>query len=148
MPDPSLNAKPRDQQSGVHSSPESIVFQSFSIGSITHHSEVGDVNRFVIPAAIVRDSLSRGLLSVYSWNKDHIEDITATYQPPGGPVEHVTATPVRVVIDRVDVADPSSSDRLGETCYPTDHGSRWMVGHASLRMKALVSPDKAAHHGL
>lgn len=112
---------------------------------ITPHDEIGDVSRFIMPIATVRESLSQGRISVYAWKRDHVEDITAVYYAATEPATPVTASAPAVVTDRVDVADPRSAARLDNNWYAIDQGSRWIPRSASVHMRILGVEGQKLH---
>jgi len=99
---------------------------------ITPHPEIGDIARFVMPAAAANEILRQGKLSVYAWNHNRLEDVTARYVPPESAVATAPSAPE---VDRVDVGDPHNADRLDDAWYVIDNGIRWMPKRASVRMK-------------
>ncbi len=108
---------------------------------ITPHAELGDVQNFVMPAEAVRKNLTEGLLSVYAWKRDHLEDVTSRYEAPASGNSPVTSSQA----DRIDVGALRNADRLDDGWYRIDQGFRWMAKRASVRMRISGDRPRTLH---
>jgi hypothetical protein len=98
-----------------------------SEASITPRPELGDVSKFVLPAAEVRRGLDGDQIVVYHAGDGPLANITQEYIPPADP--GALAGPLRI-----DMSDSLVAARLGPGWYPPDSGGRWMSRTASVRM--------------
>ncbi len=110
---------------------------------ITPHPELGDVNRWIMPEATVRER--QGRLTVLDCKRDHLEDITGEYYASLLPSTQAVDSAPAPATDRVDVADPRRTGRLDQAWYPPDHGFRWMAKRASVRMTTSPGRSQKLH---
>jgi hypothetical protein len=107
---------------------------------IAAHPELGSIEEYILPAAVVDQALKREELLVYDVRGPRLRNITAVYaalpRESGG------------VPLRVDAASPLTSYLLGPEWYPSDGDHRWMPRRASLRMGAPATAGQRLYlHG-
>ena len=95
---------------------------------IEAHPDLGNIDDYILPAAVVDQALKREELVVYDVRGPRLRNITDVYaalpRDSGG-------LPLRV-----DAASPLTSYLLGPEWYPSDGDHRWMPRRATLRMGA------------
>ena len=95
---------------------------------IAAHPDLGNIDDYILPAAVVDQALKREELVVYDVRGPRLRNITEVYaalpRESGG-------LPLRV-----DAASPLTSYLLGPEWYPSDGDHRWMPRRAGLRMGA------------
>ena len=99
-----------------------------SPGSEDHidpHPDLGDVNRYILPADVVTNALKREEIEVYDVRGPRLRNITQLYAA----MPRSTGLP-----RRVDAASPLTSYLLGPEWYPSDGDHRWMPKRATLRI--------------
>jgi hypothetical protein len=98
---------------------------------IESHPEWGDVNDFILPAAVAARALERDELVVYAVGGPRLRNITRTWAALQRP---------QSIPARIDAASELTSFLLGPEWYPSDRTHRWMPGKATLR---IAGPKKA-----
>jgi hypothetical protein len=94
---------------------------------IDSHPDLGNINDYILPAAVVAQALKREELVVYDVRGPRLRNITDVYA--------VMPRETRVPL-RVDAASPLTSYLLGPEWYASDGDHRWMPRRASLRIGA------------
>ena len=115
--------------SDVYISPESE-------SMLTPHPELGDIRKFVLPAAVTLDGLNSGKVVVYSTAADQLKNVTGFYQAASR--SHLR----REVPRRVDVANELLEYLLGNTWYGSEEGHRWMAKKATVRLGGPTNPGQ------
>jgi 4-amino-4-deoxy-L-arabinose transferase and related glycosyltransferases of PMT family len=102
--------------------------------TLTAHPELGNIGKFVLPAAVTLEELDDGKLVVYSAAGERLKNVTRLYEATA------KARLKPEVPRRVDVASDLLAYLLGKSWYPREEAHRWMPKKASLQ---LGGPAKA-----
>jgi hypothetical protein len=97
---------------------------------IEAHPELGDVEQFILPAAVAARALERDELVVYSVGGPRLRNITRVWAAMQRP---------QTIPSRIDAASPLTAFLLGPEWYPSDGSHRWMPGKATVR---IAGPKK------
>jgi hypothetical protein len=101
---------------------------------IAAHPDLGNIDDYILPAAVVDQALKRDELVVYDVRGPRLRNITDAYAA----LPRDTATlPLRV-----DAASPLTSYLLGPEWYPSDGDHRWMPRRAGLRIGGPSTPGQ------
>jgi hypothetical protein len=112
-----------------------------SENSIQEYPALGDVRRFVFPAAATLGALAAGKAAVYDAAGPRLRNITPTY------AELARQTLKPELSSRIDGGAEDFAGQLGEGWHAPDSGHRWMSKRASLRLAAPKShPAKLFLH--
>jgi hypothetical protein len=101
---------------------------------IAAHPDLGNIDDYILPAAVVEQALKHEELVVYDVRGPRLRNITEVYAA----LPHESGG----VPLRVDAASPLTSYLLGPEWYPSDGDHRWMPRRATLRMGAPSAPGQ------
>jgi hypothetical protein len=106
---------------------------------IPAHPELGDVTKFILPAAPTLEAIAKNKLVVYDASQAKLRNITKSYTQMAP--RHLKPDLPR----RVDPGHPSFASQLGEGWYPIENGYRWMAQRAVVWLGGPRNPAEKLH---
>jgi hypothetical protein len=100
---------------------------------IDSHPDLGNIDDYILPAAVVAQALKREELVVYDVRGPRLRNITDVYAA----MPRETKLPLHV-----DAGSPLTSYLLGPEWYESDGNHRWMPRRATLRIGAPSAPGQ------